>query len=109
MITNAGILGTSPWDVTQAVVIPAAVSWIFASLHVSVGFAIVGAVVGELLGSRFGIGQIIAVAQGSFDAAGVFAGMVVLLLVAIAADYLMTAIEHRVVRWRPAPFSDGGG
>ena len=108
MIANARILGASPWDVTRAVVIPSAMSWIFASLHVSFGFAIVGAVVGELLGSRFGIGQIIAIAQGAFDAAGVFAGMIVLLLVAIAADYLMTAIEHRIVKWRPAPFSDAG-
>jgi NitT/TauT family transport system permease protein len=106
MIANAQILGASPWDVTRSVVVPSALSWIFASLHVSFGFAIVGAVVGELLGSQHGIGQIIAIARGSFDSAGVFAGMVVLIVVAMAADYIMTAIENRIVRWRPASLSE---
>ena len=106
MIANAQILGASPTQVTRAVIIPSAMSWIFASLHVSFGFAIVGAVVGELLGSRAGIGQLIAVAQGSFDPAGVFAGMIVLLIVAITADYVMSALERRLVKWRPAPFNE---
>ena len=108
MIANAQILGASPSQVTRAVIIPSAMSWIFASLHVSFGFAIVGAVVGELLGSRHGIGQLIAVAQGSFDPAGVFGGMIVLLIVAMLADFIMTAIEKKLVKWRPAPFSEQG-
>jgi NitT/TauT family transport system permease protein len=107
MIANAQILGASPWQVTRYVVVPSAMSWIFASLHVSFGFAIVGAVVGELLGSRFGIGQMIAIAQGSFDAAGVFGGMVVLIFVALAAEYLMTLVENRLVKWRPPAFTEG--
>lgn len=106
MIANARILGASKWDVTRSVVIPSALSWIFASLHVSFGFAIVGAVVGELLGSQHGIGQLIAIARGSFDSPGVFAGMLVLIFVALAADYIMAAIENRIVRWRPAALSD---
>ena len=106
IVTNAQILGASPWQVTRTVIIPSAMSWIFASLHVSFGFAIVGAVVGELLGARYGIGQMIAVAQGNFDAAGVFAGMVVLVIVALAAEYVMTVIEARLARWRPAPLND---
>lgn len=108
MIANARILGASSSQVTRAVVIPSAMSWIFASLHVSFGFAITGAVVGELLGARYGIGQLIALAKGTFDAAGVFAGVVVLLVVAMAADFIMTFIENRIVKWRPAPFSDQG-
>lgn len=108
MIANAQILGASRWQVTRAVIIPSAMSWIFASLHVSFGFAIVGAVVGELLGSKYGIGQLIAIAKGAFDPAGVFAGMIVLLIFAMLADYLMTAIEHRLVKWRPAPFNEQG-
>jgi NitT/TauT family transport system permease protein len=106
IVINAQILGASPWQVTRTVIIPSAMSWIFASLHVSFGFAIVGAVVGELLGARYGIGQLIAVSQGNFDAAGVFAGMVVLVVVALAAEYAMTVIETRLARWRPVPISD---
>ena len=107
MIANAQILGASPWAVTRAVIVPSALSWIFASLHVSFGFAIVGAVVGELLGSRYGIGQLIAIAQGSFDAAGMFAGMIVLIIVALIADYLMSLLESKIVKWRPAVSNEG--
>ena len=106
IVLNARILGASRWQITRTVVIPSAMSWIFASLHVSFGFAIVGVVVGELLGARYGIGQLIATAQGSFDAAGVFAGMIVLVAVALLAEYAMTLIEHRLVRWRPPPLND---
>jgi NitT/TauT family transport system permease protein len=106
IVLNARILGASRWQITRTVVIPSAMSWIFASLHVSFGFAIVGVVVGELLGARYGIGQLIATAQGSFDAAGVFAGMIVLVAVALMAEYAMTLIEHRLVRWRPPPLND---
>ncbi len=76
---------------TTAVVIPSAMSWILASLHVSFGFALVGAVVGEFLGSKEGIGLLISTAQGAFNASGVFAAMIVLAVVALAADFLLTA------------------
>ena len=61
--------------IALAVVIPSALSWILASLHVSFGFALVGAIVGEFLGAREGMGLLIATAQGSFDSNGVFAAM----------------------------------
>jgi len=54
---------------------PSALSWMFSSLHTSVGFAVVGAVVGEYLGSAAGLGYLIQQAEGIFDVAGVFAGM----------------------------------
>lgn len=104
MIANAQILGASRRQVTMSVVIPSALSWILASLHVSFGFALVGAVVGEFLGSRQGIGLLISTAQGAFNASGVFAAMIVLAVVALAADYLLTRLEKRLLKWRPAAF-----
>ena len=104
MIANAQILGASRRQVTSQVVIPSALSWILASLHVSFGFALVGAVVGEFLGARVGIGLLIATAQGAFNASGVFAAMIVLGVVAFLADYLLTWIEGRLLKWRPAQF-----
>jgi sulfonate transport system permease protein len=94
--------------VTTTVIIPAAMSWILASLHVSFGFALVGAVVGEFLGSRHGIGLLIATEQGLFSPAGVFAAMIVLAAVALAADYGLTWAENRLLRWRPPSFSEIG-
>jgi len=104
MIANAQILGASRRQVTTSVVIPSALSWILASLHVSFGFALVGAVVGEFLGSKQGIGLLISTAQGAFNAGGVFAAMIVLAVVALSADYLLTALERRLLKWRPAAF-----
>jgi NitT/TauT family transport system permease protein len=107
MIANAQILGASKRQVTAQVVIPSALSWILASLHVSFGFALVGAVVGEFLGARVGIGLLIATAQGAFNASGVFAAMIVLGVMAFIADYILTMIEGRLLKWRPAQFENG--
>ncbi|RKP51222.1 ABC transporter permease [Trinickia fusca] len=104
MIANAQILGASKRQLTTSVVIPSALSWILASLHVSFGFALVGAVVGEFLGSKQGIGLLISTAQGAFNASGVFAAMIVLAVVALTTDYVLTALEKRLLKWRPAAF-----
>jgi len=106
LIANAQILGARDWQLTRTVVIPSAMSWIFASLHVSFGFAIVGAIVGEFVGARHGIGLLINVAKGSFDAGGMYAAIVIIMVVALAAEYLMTLVENRLARWRPAPHHD---
>ena len=67
----------------------------------SFGFALVGAIVGEFLGAREGMGLLIATAQGAFDANGVFAAMIVIAVVALAAEWLLTLIENRLLAWRP--------
>jgi NitT/TauT family transport system permease protein len=101
MIANARILGASDWQVTRTVIVPSAMSWIFASLHVSFGFAIIGAIVGEFVGARFGIGQLISIAKGTFDSAGMFAAIVLVMIVTLAAEYVMTLVENRLAKWRP--------
>jgi len=106
MIANAQILGASSLQITRSVVIPSAMSWILASLHVSFGFALVGAVVGEFLGARHGVGLLIATAQGAFNANGVFAAMIILAVLALGVEYLITIVENRLVKWRPAPFNE---
>ncbi|HEX7931867.1 MAG TPA: ABC transporter permease [Paraburkholderia sp.] len=108
LIANAHILGASKRQVTFTVVLPSALSWILASLHVSFGFALVGAVVGEFLGSKQGIGLLISTAQGAFNAAGVFAAMIVLAVVALAAEYLITRVENLLLKWRPPQFTEIG-
>jgi len=106
LIANAQILGASHWQLTRSVIVPSAMSWIFASLHVSFGFAIIGAIVGEFVGSRFGIGLLINIAKGSFDSAGMYAAIIIVMVVALAADYLMSAVENRLAKWRPAALHD---
>ena len=108
MIANAQILGASPLRITRSVVIPSALSWILASLHVSFGFALVGAVVGEFLGARHGVGLLIATAQGAFNSNGVFAAMIILAVMALIVEFLITSVENRLVRWRPPPLNEQG-
>ncbi|HVW56388.1 MAG TPA: ABC transporter permease [Rhizobiaceae bacterium] len=108
MIANAQILGASPFQITRTVIIPSAMSWILASLHVSFGFALVGAVVGEFLGAKQGMGLLISTAQGAFNANGVFAAMIILAVMALVIEFIITQIENRVLKWRPAPFSGQG-
>ncbi len=106
MIANARILGASNWQLTWSVIVPSAMSWIFASLHVSFGFAIIGAIVGEFVGARYGIGLLINIAKGSFDAAGMYAAIVIVMAVALVAEFLMTLVEDRLAKWRPQPLLD---
>jgi NitT/TauT family transport system permease protein len=106
MIANAQILGASPLQITTSVIIPSALSWILASLHVSFGFALVGAVVGEFLGAKQGVGLLIATAQGAFNANGVFAAMIILAVLALAIEFVITLVENRLVKWRPVPFHE---
>jgi len=101
VLANARMLGMSERQLMRHVYWPSALSWMFSSLHTSVGFAVVGAVVGEYLGSAAGLGYLILQAEGVFDVAGVFAGMLVLAAFVIGIDYLVTRVERRLLVWRP--------
>ncbi len=109
LLANARILGASPRQVTTEVIIPSALTWIIASLHTSFGFALVGAVVGEYLGAIKGLGLMIATAQGTFNPNGVFAAMAILAAVALLAEAGVTALENRLITWRPNVVSDVKG
>jgi NitT/TauT family transport system permease protein len=95
------VLGASRFQVVRAVVIPSALTWIIASLHVAFGFAIIGAIVGEFLGSQKGLGLVIATAQNQFDPNGVFAAMLIIALIALTAEWLISLLERRLLSWRP--------
>lgn len=106
MIANARILGASNWQVTRNVILPSAMSWIFASLHISFSFAIIGAIVGEFVGSLAGIGYLISIAKGTYDAAGLYAAIILVMVVTLGAEYVMTLVENRITRWRPQQSMD---
>ena len=101
LMANAKLLGASRWKITTEVVMPSAFTWILASLHVSFGFAIIGAIVGEFLGSDRGLGNLIKSAQGNFNQSGVLACMVLTAVIALLAEFLITRLERRLLRWRP--------
>jgi NitT/TauT family transport system permease protein len=101
VLANARMLGANARQLLRTVYLPSATSWVFSSLHTSVGLAFVGAIVGEYLGSARGVGYLILQAEGSFDVNTVFAGIVVLTGFALVLDLLVGLIEKRLMKWQP--------
>jgi len=101
VLANARMLGASGKQLLRHVYLPSATSWVFSSLHTSVGLAFVGAVVGEYLGSARGVGYLIHQAEGVFDIDTVFAGILVLTIFALILDFAVTKIESKLLVWRP--------
>jgi NitT/TauT family transport system permease protein len=101
VLANARMLGASRRQLLRHVYLPSATSWVFSSLHTSVGLAFVGAVVGEYLGSSQGVGYLILQAEGSFDINTVMAGIVVLTAFALVLDALVGRVEKKLMKWQP--------
>ncbi|WP_328747085.1 ABC transporter permease [Streptomyces sp. NBC_00285] len=101
ILANAKVLGASQAQITRHVVVPSALTWIIASLHSAFGFAIVGALVGEVLGAQSGLGLVIKTAQNNFDPNGVFATMLVISVIVLGAEWLISKLERRLLSWRP--------
>ena len=102
VLANARMLGASNRQLLRHVYLPSATSWVFSSLHTSVGLAFVGAVVGEYLGSSQGVGYLILQAEGTFDINTVMAGIVVLTGFALLIDATVGRVERRLMKWQPA-------
>jgi NitT/TauT family transport system permease protein len=102
LVNNARILGARPRDMIRHVLLPSALTWIFASLRTSVGFALIGAVVGEYLGSHEGMGYVISYAESMFNATGVLSGLLVLMAAVIAIDIALKRLDARFSYWKPA-------
>src|SRR3989449_1196783 len=101
LVNNARILGAGPRHLIRHVLLPSALTWIFASLRTSVGFALIGAVVGEYLGSHEGMGYVISYAEAMFNATGVLAGLLVLMAAVIAIDLGLKRLDARFSYWKP--------
>jgi NitT/TauT family transport system permease protein len=101
VLANARMLGANRRQLLRHVYLPSATSWVFSSLHTSVGLAFVGAVVGEYLGSARGVGYVIQQAEGVFDINTVMAGILVLTAFALALDAAVGRIERHLMRWQP--------
>lgn len=109
VINNARILGASRRQVLVSIVLPSATTWILSSLHTAFGFALIGAVVGEYAGASKGLGLLISNSQGTFDAAGIYAGMIIITVVALMAEWLIGIAENRLLKWRPSQANSGHG
>lgn len=101
LINAARLMGGSRGDVFRFVYLPHAASWVFAGLRLALPYALVGAVVGEMLASNSGIGYLLANATNQFDTSSAFAALFILVVIGLAITGLVSLVEGRVQRWQP--------
>ena len=106
LIENVRMLGASERQLVRHVLVPSALTWIFSSLQASLGFAMIGAVVGEYLGSTRGLGYVISQAEGTFDTTGVFSGMAILSFVVVLMSSAVARVESWLLRWKVRPVEE---
>lgn len=102
ILTIARLMGASRRDMLMRVVLPSALPWIFAGLNLGLTYSLLGVIVAEILSSNEGLGYLIESSAGSFNTAGVFAGLLTLAVVAWLFSLAMRLIESRLLRWKPS-------
>jgi NitT/TauT family transport system permease protein len=101
LLNAVRVMGGSRRDELTKVIVPGAMYWVFTGLKVSVPYAIIGAVVGEIVASNRGLGYLMQNASGQFDTTGVFVALVVLAAVSMAINEILSIAERRAIRWKP--------
>lgn len=102
IMTIARLMGASKHDLLWKVTLPSALPWIFAGLNIAVTYSLLGVIVAEILASNQGLGYLIASSAGNFDTAGVFAALVVLVVIAWLFSNAMRKVEGWLLRWKPS-------
>lgn len=102
LVDTARLMKASRAQVIGKVIVPSALSWVFAGLKISVPYALIGAVIGEMIAANRGLGYLVQFSGAQFDTAGVFAVLFVIALLAVALNFLVELVQHRMQRWRIA-------
>lgn len=102
LVTILRLIGATEWQVLTKAVLPSAITWVFAGLRISVPYALIGAIVGELIASNRGLGFLLSSSAGQFQTAGVFAALLAIMLLAGLLNLLVLFAEHRLMPWKAA-------
>ncbi|MBI3049861.1 MAG: ABC transporter permease [Acidobacteria bacterium] len=102
LVAILSLMGAREWHLLAKVVIPSAVTWVFAGLRISVPYALIGAIVGELIASNRGLGFLLADAAGQFDTGGVFAALIAIMLLAFLLNTAVKYTERKAMPWKSA-------
>jgi len=96
------LMGASQGDLLFKVVLPSASPWILTGLKAAVPYSLIGAVVGEIMASNRGVGYLLIHAQGQYDTAGVFAAIIVLMILGLLLNEVVNRSETYLLRWKLA-------
>ena len=100
LVNHVRVMGGTRRDLMRHVLLPSALTWIFASLRTCVGFAVIGAILGEYLGADRGIGWIVQYGESMFDSNMVLSGLVVLMVFVATLDASLGWLEQRFSHWK---------
>ncbi len=100
LIDGARLMRATRMQVVTKVIVPSALSWLFAGLRVSVPYALIGAVLGEMIASNRGLGYLVQFSGAQFDTAGVFAVLIVIALLAMVLNFVVDIVQNRMEGWR---------
>ncbi|MDB5069809.1 MAG: transporter permease [Candidatus Eremiobacteraeota bacterium] len=101
LVANVRVMGAKPIDIVRHVLVPSALTWIFASLRSAVGFALIGAVVAEYFGASAGVGYRIQYSEAQLNTSGVFGGLAILMVLVTFVDTFIRWVQRRVLVWKP--------
>jgi len=93
-------MGAARGQLFRKVVLPSALPSIYAGLKLGIGLALVGAVIGEFIASRAGLGHMILYASGTLDTPSLYLGIAILALFAVVLNASVNALGRILVRWR---------
>ena len=101
LVSAARTMGAKSGFIARRILFPSSMTFIFAGLRVSIGLALIGTIVGEMIAGQLGLGQMIAKAANMFDTAQVFGIIIVLAVLAVLMNEAMKLLEARVMKWQP--------
>jgi NitT/TauT family transport system permease protein len=96
----AKIMGADKALILRKIIVPSTMPLIMLGLRSALPYAVIGAIVGEFMAASKGLGYFINYAGSTFDSAGAFAGIFILLTFILAGNSLMQRLERKVVKWR---------
>jgi NitT/TauT family transport system permease protein len=94
------VMGANQRQLTYHVYLPAAAPYVMLGMRMAIPYSVIGVIVGEFTSSTQGLGLFIHEASATYDPAGVFAGIVILLGFVMAAGALAGRLERHLLRWR---------
>ncbi|SDJ37549.1 NitT/TauT family transport system permease protein [Bradyrhizobium sp. Rc2d] len=94
------VMGANQRQLTYHVFLPAAAPFVMLGMRLAIPYSVIGVIVGEFTSSAQGLGLFIHEASSTYDPAGVFAGIVILLAFVTVANFLAGRVERRLLRWR---------
>lgn len=102
LVNSAVLMGATPFQIIHKIILPSSVPWILTGLKTGIGVALLGAIVGEYIGSASGLGYLVQYAGNMFDTTRVLSTILVMTLIMAVLNEMVKYLERFVLRWRPA-------